>query len=139
MGLIDNIKTALLAKRVLDRVKEAKVKGKLWSTVYGLASAAVAGVAAKITATCPELLPNLGAIAGGAVVAGIALWLSKPKQDAGIKATAFGIVTAIVTAFATKVSGTCPGLVENIGAILTMGASAGLGLYLSSPKDAPKA
>ena len=80
MGLIGQIKTALLLKRAADRIKEVSMKGGTKVAVFGLVSAVATGVVAKVTEVCPTLIPNIWPIATAGVLAGVALWMRSPKD-----------------------------------------------------------
>jgi len=80
VGLIEKLKAGLLLKRAADRIKEAHMKGGFKAAAFGLATAVVGGVIAKVTETCPTLIPNLWPIVGTGALAGIALWMKSPKE-----------------------------------------------------------
>lgn len=134
MGIIDKVKVVLLLSRVADRLKEAEMKGKLWSSIYGLATAVVGGVVAYVNNACPALLPNIWPLALGAVTGGVALYMAKPQKAAGVKAAAMAIVGGIATVGLAKLTATCPDMMASGLSGFAMGAMAGLGLWLKSPK-----
>ena len=80
MGLIGQIKVALLLKRAANRIKEASMKGGTKVAVFGLATAIATGVVAKVTEVCPSLIPNIWPIVTAGVLAGVALWMRSPKD-----------------------------------------------------------
>lgn len=80
MGLLDKVKTALLLKRALDRLKEANMKGGLKVALFGLASAVAVSVVAQVNAVCPDLLTRWPEMLVAGVLAGVGLWMKSPKQ-----------------------------------------------------------
>lgn len=80
MGLIEKLKTALLAKRVADRLKEAKMKGTLKTSIVAVAGAVLTGIVAQVSQVCPDLVSQLPSLIAAGVVAGVALWLKSPKE-----------------------------------------------------------
>jgi hypothetical protein len=80
MGLIANLKAALTFSRVVERLKEAQMKGGLQVAVFGIGTAVATGVVAKVTEVCPTLIPNIWPIVTAGVMGGVALWLRSPKD-----------------------------------------------------------
>lgn len=81
MGLIGSIKAGLLLRRAADRLKEAQVKGGFTTAIFGVVAAVATGVVAKVSETCPTLIPNLWPIATAGVLAGVGLWMRSPKEE----------------------------------------------------------
>ena len=80
MGLIGNLKAGLLLSRVAERLKEASMKGGAKVAVFGMVTAVAAGVVAKVTETCPTLIPNLWPIVTAGALAGVGFWMRSPKD-----------------------------------------------------------
>jgi len=140
VGLRDlrrQVALAVLAKRVADRLRKEQEMGRLKVGLFGLVGAAVTGVVAQVTAACPDIRGQLVAIGVAGLVGGMALWLSRPKEHAGLKATLTGLLTAVGAAVVTKVTAICPDLIAQLPTLVMAGVVAGAGLWLKSPKDAP--
>jgi hypothetical protein len=133
--VLTKIKAGLQLSRAADRLKEASMKGKLISSLYGLGTFVVAGVVSQVRSTCPGLIENLWPLAGGAIVAGIALFVQAPSKGRGLKATLLFAGTCLGTAAASRLTTVCPAVLAEGWSIVTVGAAAGLGLYLRSPKE----
>jgi hypothetical protein len=108
---------------------------KLKTSLFGLGGAAVTALASQVYAACPDLKGQLTAIVVAGLMGAAALWMSKPQKWAGVKATAVGIGTAIGTGLLTKVTALCPDLLPQLPALISAGLTAGLGLWLRSPKE----
>lgn len=80
MGLIGNIKLALKLSAAWKRLKEEAKMGHGKAALFGLASAIVTGVVAKVTEVCPDLIAQWPALLTAAAMAGIGVYLKSPIQ-----------------------------------------------------------
>lgn len=80
MGLIGNVKLALLFRKAAGRLKEARMKGGLKTGLAVLAGTILTAVAAQVNATCPDLLARWPELLMAGVVAGVAVWVKSPKD-----------------------------------------------------------
>lgn len=136
MSLLDDVKHALTLRKVLGRLKEERMKGKVLTALYGLVGAIVTAIVAQVTGACPGLLSHGIEIACAGVGGGLALLVEKRKahQAAGI-AVAAGL---ILTAIKAKLDVVCPGLWSSLPTIATASLWVGVAAWLESSR-APKA
>lgn len=132
MSLVDDVKRALLLKRLLSRIKEAREMGKLQAVLFGIVGAVATAVVAQVTAACPDLLSQAPAILTGSVGAAIAyLW---PKQS-GAKATLAGATAALVAGLMQQLQAACGAdFVHQLPTLATAGLWLGIGAWLQSKR-----
>lgn len=108
--------------------------GKLKTSLFGLAGAIVTGIAGQVYSACPNLKGQVTAVLVAGIAGAVTIWMAKPEKQAGLKAMAVGIGTALATGMLTKVTSLCPELLPQLPSLVGAGFTAGLGLYLRSPK-----
>ena len=64
--------------------------------------------------------------------------LKEAHMKGGLKVAVFGLAGAGVTGVVAQGNATCPDLLTRWPELLTAGVLAGVGLWMRSPKDAPK-
>jgi hypothetical protein len=85
--------------------------------LYGFLVAAAGGAVTYVNTTCPDLIPSLGPIALGSIVAGFAIYKARPEKAPGLKSAALGIATCVGTVLFAKLSSTCPDMMAAGGAL----------------------
>jgi hypothetical protein len=111
------------------------MKTKIIAPVYGFLVAAAGGAVTYVKTTCPDLIPNLGSIVIGSIIAGYALYAAKPEKAPGLKATALGVVTCAGTVLFAKLTSTCPDLMAAGWTGALLGVASGVALWSKSPKQ----
>lgn len=131
--MLDGLKNALTAWKVWGRLKEARVKGKLYATGLALAGAVVTAVVAKFTTACPDLVANLGAI-GTAAAGGAWAYLQARGKQPG-QSIVLGMGGAGVAAATVQIKLLCgPDFFTVLPTIATAGVWVGIMAWLKAPQ-----
>jgi hypothetical protein len=131
--MFDKAKNALMAWEAWGRLKEAKVKGKLYATGLALVGAVATAVVAKFTTACPDLVANLGAIATAAVMGSWTYLQTKGEQPG--HSVVLGLGGAGLAAATVQIKLLCgPDFFTVLPTIATAGVWVGLMAWLKAPQ-----
>jgi hypothetical protein len=137
VSILDKIRQVLEARRVLNRLKEARMRGHLKTALLVLAATVSTAIVARVTSACPDLLSEWGTIVTAALGAGATYLVARPKAGAVGKSLLAGLGGAAVAAFLAQLQEVCGAdFVKQLPALLTAGAWVGVGLWLKAPHDA---
>ena len=135
--MFGQLKNAVTAWKVWGRLKEAGVKGTLYTALVGLVGAVGTAVVAKLTTACPDLFANIGAIVTAGIGGAWAFYAAKrPVGGSLVRGAAAAGIAAIIGQIKLMCG---PDFMTVAPTILTAGAFVGAMAWLNSPKDAPPA
>lgn len=133
--LVEEIRLALLARKVWGAVQEGAMRGHLKAVLVGLGGAAGAGALNAVFVACPGLKAGLYAAVVAAIAGTLMTYVTKPRENAGVWATIVGVLTTVGALLGTKVMAICPEVYEQLPGIAFAGAAAAVGLWLKAPKQ----
>lgn len=130
--MFDGVKKALTAWKAWGRLKEAKVKGKLYAAALALGGAVITAVVAKFTTACPDLIANLGAIGTTAGMGAWAYLQAKGKQPG--QSIVLGMAGAGLASATVQIKMLCgPDFFTTLPTIATAGVWIGIMAWLRAP------
>ena len=80
MSILEKIKLALKLNAAFKRLKEEYQVGHLKAGIFGLGSAVVVAITAKVFAVCPDLATQWQSLLAAGALAGLGVYLKSPSE-----------------------------------------------------------